>query len=77
MENIVTVKVNKQDLVNSKFTKTISTVEGYFKEAKGDLSISQTYSATAVYNRMADIRNVLMEDLEKLSHDIAISHNES
>ena len=75
MEKSIKIKVDQRELVNSKFTDTISVVEGYFNEAKGDLVVSQTYSANAVYNRMSRIKETLMRDLEKLSRDIQVENS--
>jgi predicted DNA-binding transcriptional regulator len=66
------IKTDTRELVKSKFTETIAIVEGYFREAKGDVAVGQTYTANAVYSRMARIKETLMKDLEKLAKDIQI-----
>jgi hypothetical protein len=71
----VTIKVDNRELVNSKFTKTLAVVEGYFREARGGVSVNQSYTANAVYRRMEAIKEALESDLKKLSQDISVTHS--
>jgi hypothetical protein len=66
------IKVSTEELVKAKFSKTIATVEGFYKEAKGDVAIDQGYQATAVYRRMDEIREALNSDLQKLARDLSV-----
>jgi len=65
------LKVNTEELVKSKMTRTLAIIEGYYREAQGDLSINQSYSANAVYRRMNDIRVAIYTDIHNLAKDIS------
>lgn len=66
-------KLTAKEAINAKFKNTLMTVEGYFKEAKGDYeSGSGGYSAKAVYVRMSDIKAALLKDIEDLAESIEV-----
>ena len=66
----ISIKTNNRELVNSKFTNTIQTVQGYLTEARGDMEVNQDYTARAVKGRMQTIKEALEKDLENLAKDI-------
>ena len=68
----ITMQVDTEELVKSKFIETLTVMEGYFREAKGDVEVGQTYSANAVYRRMEKIKEALHNDLEKLADSIGV-----
>jgi|LakMenE18May11ns_1017448.scaffolds.fasta_scaffold8846093_1 hypothetical protein len=69
----IEVKTSSIDIIKSKFIGSLSTIEGYLKEAEGDVAIGQTYSASAVNRRIVEIKNSLIRDLNNLSKEISIS----
>ena len=66
----ISIKTNNRELVNSKFTNTIQTVQGYLTEARGDMEVDQDYTARAVKGRIERIKEALEQDLENLAKDI-------
>lgn len=64
------IKTDALEILKGKFNETISKIEGIYKEAEGDLSVGQRYSAEAVYKRISSIRESFYDDLRNLSNDI-------
>lgn len=68
----VKIKINAEEVLIAKFKDTFAVIEGYYKEAKGDVQVSQTYSANAVYTRMSKIREIFLEDIKKTAKDLEV-----
>jgi hypothetical protein len=69
----ISVTTNKLELVNSKFINTIAVLEGYRKEAIGDIQVRQRYTAQGVANRMNAIKEAFDKDLANLASEITIT----
>lgn len=69
----IEVKFNSTDLIKSKFVDSLSTIEGYLSESRGDISVGTSYSPSGVHRRMQDIKSSLLRDIESLSREIKIS----
>jgi hypothetical protein len=69
---MVKVKTTNQEIVNSKFIRTLEAINGYVAEAKGDVTINQGYSAQAVLGRMEIIQRAMRADLEMLVASIEV-----
>jgi hypothetical protein len=69
----IKVKVSTEEIVKSKFTDSLSTIEGYLKEAEGDYYHGTDYSARAVVKRISDIKDKLLNDLENLAKSIEVN----
>lgn len=69
----IEVKFNSTDLIKAKFINSLSTVEGYLLESRGDMSTHTNYSPSGVYKRIQDIKSSLLRDIESLSREIKIS----
>lgn len=67
---MIKIETSNIDLVKAKFIDTIKTIEGYCKEAEGDLGMNVHYGPKAVYSRMNKIREAFARDIEKLAQDI-------
>ena len=72
-EKKIEVRFSSSELIKSKFIDSLSTVEGYLLEARGDMSTTTNYSPEGVHRRIQDIKNSLLRDIEKLSREIKIS----
>ncbi len=68
----IEVKTSSIDIVKSKFIGSLSTIEGYLKEAEEDVAVGQNYSASAVNRRILAIKNSLISDLNNLSKEISV-----
>lgn len=67
------IKVNKEEIVRSKFQATISALEGYSTEAHGDVLHGKvTYSAEAVLKRMKVIKEAFYRDIESFANSIEL-----
>jgi hypothetical protein len=71
-EKKIEVRFSRSELIKSKFIDTLSMVEGYLLESRGDMSTLTSYSPSGVHKRIQDIKNSLSRDLEKLSNEIDI-----
>jgi len=69
---MIKLKVNNEEIVRSKFNKTIAKIEGYSTEARGDLTHGTTYSANAVHRRMEAIKQAFYEDIAAFAKDIKL-----
>lgn len=68
----IKVKLSAEEVLNAKFKKTLMKIEGYYKEAQGDVSVNQSYSASAVYKRIEQIKETFLADLKELAKEIEI-----
>jgi len=67
------IKVSAEEILAGKFRNTIQRLNGYVTEARGDVSIGQTYSANAVHSRMLNIKEAFDRDLRDLAADLDLS----
>jgi hypothetical protein len=67
---VLKIKVTTEEIINAKFNDTLVTIEGYLKEAEGDISVDQDYSANAVFERLLEIKNALLNDLKKMAKSV-------
>lgn len=68
----LTINLTPKEILDAKFKDSLVVIEGYLKEAEGDMEISTEYRATAVYNRIRDIKNALTRDLRELEKEITV-----
>jgi hypothetical protein len=66
------VKVNNEEIIKAKFSKTIANIEGYLTEARGDVAHGTQYSANAVYRRMQAIQEAFYRDVAQFAKDIKV-----
>lgn len=64
------IKTSTEEILIAKFSRTISTLQGYITEAKGDITVGTTYRPTAVLNRLLSVKLAFESDLAGLSLDI-------
>ena len=69
------IKLSPKEIVEAKFKDTLVVIEGYLKEAEGDIQTRQTYGAPGVYRRIRDIKDALEKDLRELQKDIIVEDN--
>ena len=63
-----------EEVLNAKFKETHITIEGYLKEAEGDMNAYNNvkYSSESVHIRILKIKNSFITDLENLAKSIEI-----
>jgi len=66
------VNVTSKEIIRGKFMKTLMKLQGYIQEAKGDIEVSQSYSAKAVHSRMERIMELMEEDMTALENSIQL-----
>lgn len=69
------INVSNEEILKAKFNKTIARIEGYVTEARGDVKIGTPYKATAVHNRLQDIKDAFYEDLRSLAKELTINED--
>jgi len=69
MRKNLELKVKLTDEQEKKITQKI---EGYYKEAQGDMSINQNYTASAVFGRIKNIKEAFLADLKEFSKEIEL-----
>ena len=69
---MIQIKTNNEEILKGKFADTFSTIEGYYREAKGDISVDQSYSAGAVFRRIERIKEAFLRDINNLSKNISV-----
>lgn len=67
------IKVSAEEILAGKFRDTVQRINGYLQEARGDVSVGQSYSANAVYGRMQRIKEAFDQDLKNLAADLDLS----
>lgn len=74
MEKEIKIKIDNLELIKSKFVNSLMKIEGYLKEAQGDMRPynETTYGATGVYGRFKNVKEEFLKDLENFSKDIEI-----
>jgi hypothetical protein len=70
----IKVKIQTEDVLRGKFSKTIAAIEGVLREAKGDKEVNQSYTANGVYGRAERIKEAFETDLESLSKEIELTN---
>ena len=60
-------KTTSQEILEGKFRNTISSIEGYLQEARGDKENGATYAARAVATRLEKIKLAFDADLKNLA----------
>ncbi len=70
---LIQVNTTNEEIVRSKFLRTLEAVNGYVAEANGDTQIGQDYSAAGVLSRMRHIQKTLRLDLDDLAANIKIT----
>ena len=68
----IKVKLSAEEVLNAKFKNTLMKIEGYYKEAQGDVSVNQNYSASAVFGRIKYIKETFLADLKELAKEIEL-----
>lgn len=66
------IRLTVEEMISSKFARTIKCVEGVYQEAKGDVETGQTYAASGVKSRIEDIREALYKDIKLLINSIDV-----
>jgi hypothetical protein len=69
------INLTPKEILDAKFKDTLVVIEGYLKEAEGDIPARQTYGAQGVYRRIRDIKDALEKDLRELEKDITVEDN--
>lgn len=69
------INVSNEEILKAKFNKTIAKIEGYVTEARGDVNIGTKYQATAVHNRLQNIKDAFYEDLRNLAKDLTTNED--
>jgi len=73
IESKIKLTVSPEEAVAAKFHGTIALVDGYLREANANIKDGTDYSATAVRNRMNDIKTALCKDLQTMASSIRSS----
>lgn len=68
------VELTKEEILHIKFQRTLNLLRGYIQEAKGDVTVNQSWSSGLIRNRLCEIETSLLNDLLVLEQNITIDN---
>jgi hypothetical protein len=64
------IKASSEEILKGKFSNTLTCIQGYVTEAKGDIGMDVNYGPKAVLGRMKLIQETFIKDMENLAKDL-------
>ena len=70
----MTVKITSEEVINGKFTKTLSLIDGFYFEMKNRTAnnIMNSIYTNTIASRLKEISAAIHEEIQKLAKDIEI-----